>query len=160
MGDTESCSSNAGASRADGPTNAANSRKRKEVDKSARQDKDKVIDGPSRKKHKPRPLHSATSRNIEEILAMDRESLENARIPSPVRDVEPIQVEDDDQPSPASTKILESKMMSSTYTTTINRCPFSSLMYRLLSTSPLLKPCSLRYLSSLEYQALGACLSP
>lgn len=31
MGDTESCSSNAGASRGDGPTDAANSRKRKSI---------------------------------------------------------------------------------------------------------------------------------
>jgi hypothetical protein len=86
MGEAESYSSNADASQGNEPVEKASSRKRKEIDDNSAKEKGKKIanEEPVRKIQKSGPLHSAMSRNKNNIVDID-ESLVDMRTPFPIR---------------------------------------------------------------------------
>lgn len=98
MGESESYSSNTGASQGDEPIESANPKKRKET-----KGKEIANQEPARKHQRLEPLHFVVSANVNEILDID-ESLGDIRIPSPI----PVQPEDDEPPSPTNTEIVDS----------------------------------------------------
>lgn len=111
MGEIEAYSSNAEASQNVGPIKSTNSRKKKkEVGSSSRtKGKTTIDEGSAQKKQRLEPSCFAASANRNNVLTID-ESLAKIKIPSPVHreNIELIQQEDEEPPSPTGTKISES----------------------------------------------------